>query len=53
MPRRARVFQQALCYHVMNRGLNRQVTFHDEKDYETFKEMVRLYKLRTGAKVYH
>jgi len=37
----------------MNRGINRQMTFHDEADHEAFKALVRVYKARTGAKVYH
>ena len=53
MPRRARIFQRALCYHVMNRRLNGLPVFHDEADYERFGELVRDYKEICGAKVYH
>ena len=53
MPRSGRTYQRAVCYHLMNRGINRQVTFEDESDYEAFTDLVRLYKERTGAKVYH
>jgi hypothetical protein len=41
MPRQARVFQRALCYHVMNRGINRRELFADEADREEFLELVK------------
>ena len=53
MPRTGRTYQRAVCYHVMNRGINRQMTFEGVADYEAFKELVKVYKARTGAKVYH
>ena len=53
MPRIGRIYQRAMCYHVMNRGINRGTVFADEIDFEVFKELVMLYKERTKAKVYH
>ena len=53
MPRIGRTYQQAVCYHVMNRGINRQMVFQDEADHAAFKDLVKVYQARTGAKVYH
>ena len=53
MARTGRTYQRAVCYHVMNRGINRQTIFGGEADCEAFKELVKEYKARTGAKVYH
>ena len=53
MPRRARVFQTALCYHVMNRGINGQTIFDDEDDCGTFSRLVCEYKALCAAAVYH
>jgi putative transposase len=47
------VFQRALCYHVMNRGINRREVFSGEADREKFLELVRDYKALCGARVYH
>ncbi len=53
MPRRARNFQRAICYHLMNRGVNRLPIFEDDKDREYFSRLVRYYKEMCGAHVYH
>ena len=53
MPRIARVFQRAVCYHLMNRGLNRRRILEDEEDRMRFTETVAEYKEICGAKVYH
>lgn len=53
MPRRPRVFQRATCYHIVNRGINRSRVSEDDQDYEYFSRLVREYKERWGAKVYH
>jgi putative transposase len=53
MPRVARAYRQALCYHVFNRGLNRQVIFRDDRDREHFSKVVLRYKTECKAKVYH
>lgn len=53
MPRLARSFQIAICYHVFNRGINRQAIFRDDKDRERFSELVRRYKKHCRARVYH
>ena len=53
MPRSARIFQRAVCYHLINRGLNRNRIFEDEADKKRFAEVIEEYKEICGAKVYH
>jgi len=53
MPRTARVFQRAVCYHILNRGLNRRRIFEDEADKQWFSDAVADYKKICGARVYH
>lgn len=53
MPRIGRIYQRALCYHVMNRGVNRQSIFADDTDRAYFSKLVIKYKYLCGAKVYH
>lgn len=53
MPRVARAVRRSLCYHIFNRGLNRQVIFRDDKDREHFTRLVLRYKQNCTAKVYH
>ena len=53
MPRVARLLQRALCYHVMNRGVNLQCIFADDEDRAYFKQTVAEYKALCGARIYH
>jgi putative transposase len=53
MPRVPRIRQQALCYHLYNRGVNRQPLFHEEGDWRRFVELLGRYKARCGAEVFH
>lgn len=53
MPRVGRIYQRALCYHVMNRGVNRSRIFEDDQDRGYFSRLVGEYKEICGAKVYH
>jgi len=53
VPRSARIQQQSLCYHVMNRGLNRQDIFADDVDRRRFTDRVVEYAELADAKVYH
>jgi putative transposase len=41
MPRRARTTPGGYCYHVINRGNNRQEVFHTESDYLCFVEAMQ------------
>ncbi|MFH0954044.1 MAG: transposase [Verrucomicrobiota bacterium] len=54
MPRIARTHQQtALCYHVFNRGINRQPIFRDEHDRDFLIKAVRKYKRMCGVRIFH
>jgi putative transposase len=53
MPRVGRIYQRALCYHVLNRGVNRQAIFVDEEDCAYFLRLAAEYKDLCGARVYH
>ena len=53
MPRVGRIYQRALCYHVLNRGVNRQPIFLDDADREYFMRLAQEYKAICGARVYH
>jgi putative transposase len=53
MPRVGRIYQRALCYHVMNRGVNRSIIFVDDADRRYFSRLVLEYKEACGVKVYH
>lgn len=53
MPRKARMYQKALCYHVFNRGLNKHPIFSNADDYIHFANTVKRYKDRCQVKIYH
>jgi hypothetical protein len=53
MPRVGRLYQRALCYHVMNRGVNRCPLYGDDQDRKYFSQLVGEYKEACGARVYH
>ena len=53
MPRTARIFQRAICYHLMNRGLNRTRIFEDDAGKKWFSDAIKDYKEICGANVYH
>ncbi len=44
VPRIPRFRQQALCYHLYNRGVNRQDIFRDDADYARLVELLARYK---------
>ena len=52
MPRVGRIYQRALCYHVLNRGVNRQPIFLDDADREYFMRLAQEYKAICGARAY-
>ncbi len=53
MPRQARVYQRSICYHVMNRGVNCNAIFSDDRDRVLFLDLIRRYKESCKARVYH
>lgn len=52
MSRRAREQSASGVYHVMLRGINRQVIFEDEEDYEKFLQVLQDCKSVSGFKIY-
>ena len=52
MPRRARRKSESGIYHIMLRGINRQVIFEDEEDNLKFLETLKNYKAVSGYKLF-
>lgn len=48
MPRQARITASTGIYHIMIRGINKQVIFEDTEDEEKFLELLSKYKKRCG-----
>lgn len=53
MPRIAREYQKSICYHVMNRGVNRLNIFEDDTDRWFFLKKAAEFKSRFKVKIYH
>src|SRR5262245_52826826 len=55
MPRaaRRRLWTEAACYHVLNRGHARETVFHDDRDRLYFLELLGRYRDRFGLRLYH
>jgi putative transposase len=55
MPRtpRRRQWTEAACYHVMNRGHNRETVFADADDCRHFLQLLSRYRERFGLRLYH
>lgn len=52
MPRKARKKSESGIYHILMRGINRQVIFEDEDDYFKFLQTIDKYKEQSGYEVY-
>ena len=52
MPRQARRKSESGIYHIMLRGINRQVIFEDEEDNFKFLETLKKYKAISGYKIF-
>lgn len=52
MPRQARKKSDSGIYHIMMRGINRQIIFQDEEDYSKFLQTLERYKEKSGYKIY-
>ena len=52
IPRCDREKSKTGIYHVMLRGINKQVIFEDEEDYEVFIETLKRYKAISGYKIF-
>lgn len=55
MPRaaRRRLWTQAACYHVLNRGHARETVFHDDVDHLHFLRLLARYRDRFDLRLYH
>ena len=52
MPRKAREKSESGIYHIIMRGINRQVIFEAEEDYDQFLETLQRYKAKCGYEIY-
>lgn len=52
MPRQARQKSTSGIYHIMMRGINRQVIFEDDEDYSRFLHALQNYKEKSGYEIY-
>ena len=52
MPRQARRKSESGIYHIMLRGINKQVIFEDEEDNFKFLETLKKYKAISGYKIF-
>lgn len=53
MPHVPRLLDPLGCYHVTNRGNNRETIFHDVEDYRKYLELLRKYKTSTPFLLHH
>ena len=51
-PRRAQWADDA-CYHIINRGHNRETVFRDDEDRRVFLDLLSRYRARYGFRLYH
>ena len=49
MPRYARMPSESGYYHVVNRGIGKQILFEEEEDYERFLDTLKRYQLSREA----
>lgn len=52
MPRTARVLLDNACYHIINRGNQKQKIFFEKLDFEKFLEILKHYKKKYNFKLY-
>lgn len=52
MPRKARLLIEDACYHIVNRGNQKQTIFQAKEDYEKYLEILRHYKKKYNLKLY-
>lgn len=52
MARQARKQAESAIYHVMLRGINRQMIFEDDEDEDKYLELLKIYKKRCGFELY-
>jgi putative transposase len=50
---RQRLWTEAACYHVINRGHARETVFHDDQDRSLFLDLLDRYRKRFDFRLYH
>ena len=53
MPRVARIHIEEGVFHILARGNNKQWIFHDEKDFQVYKSIIKRLKAEQPFKLYH
>lgn len=53
MGRSTRITLPNLYFHVLNRGNNKQLVFHDQSDYVYYTKLIKRYKDKFNFKLYH
>jgi REP element-mobilizing transposase RayT len=52
MPRKARTKSSTGIYHILIRGINRQIIFEDDEDYQQYLEVLKEQKEKSGIEIY-
>lgn len=52
MPRKARLVSRSGIYHILLRGINRQVIFEDDEDFGVFLGVLAKYKMEFSCQIY-
>jgi len=52
MPRAPREKSSTGVYHVMLRGINRQIIFEDDEDYQKYLDTLKTYQEKSGYIIY-
>jgi len=52
MPRKARLLVKNVCYHIIQRGNQKQAVFRESADFEKYLEILLHYKIKYRFKVY-
>ena len=52
MPRTARIFIKNACYHIITRGIQKDVVFRNDNDFKTYLRLLHKYKIKFGCLIY-
>jgi len=52
LPRKARRMSESGIYHIIMRGINRQVIFKEDEDCHRFLQTLKYYKQTSGYEIY-
>lgn len=51
MPHQVRNFAESHYYHIMSRGVNKQDIFHEDKDYQNFVNLMKIYSKKYNVDI--